>query len=607
MTDYIRRLVSGNKARFKDGKLNLELDLVYITDQVIVMGYPAIGLEGLYRNRREDAKKFLEHRHGNNFWVFNFCPVKENAYPASVFDGRVSRYPFPDHHAPPLALLPLVSREINAWLSESRDRVVALHCKAGKGRSGTLACTYLLSLDVSPSAPRLERSYSAKEWARVRADEWMEVMPDDNDTSQGEDKKDILHSLIDDDRSQVEENGKNKNGHEIHESHSENSAALAPSSPTHDRTELGTMKILPTSLKDVLDLHTSRRMQSPSPSSKGKQGVSIPSQRRWLYYWSLLLANQGPLDFWPISTPSTRDAPSPKVRLSQIKLRMRELSGLKLQLIKAASMVMDRAGYGRKGYEKGHVWASLARYDDEMVEGLEKFERLTRHESGNIGKRNTESGHIGDEKLEEFFADGTWDNQKMVHSFARMGPVGELSVQKGESSDAEKTVTYILQPLSRASWVKIRNEIPREQPNGLVDNSVPSEANSMYDATQVSHEDGIILEANREVRIKLYMGQVFMGWLWIIPAFHIPRASPQDNSITRLLFTRKDIDFPLGIGSSLVDVEVTLEWCSELEASQLVDSVASDASKEASEPAEMASDIPAIATRSVEAKQAAGD
>ena len=72
-------------------------DLSYITDRVIVMGYPASGVEGLYRNRREDAKKFLEHHHGRNFWVFNFCPVKENSYSPSVFDGRVSRYPFPDH------------------------------------------------------------------------------------------------------------------------------------------------------------------------------------------------------------------------------------------------------------------------------------------------------------------------------------------------------------------------------------------------------------------------------------------------------------------------------------------------------------------------------
>jgi phosphatidylinositol-3,4,5-trisphosphate 3-phosphatase/dual-specificity protein phosphatase PTEN len=97
MTDYVRRLVSGNKARFKDGMLNLELDLVYVTDSVIIMGYPASGIEGLYRNRREDAYKFLTHHHGTNFWVFNFCPIKENSYPSSVFDGRVSRYPFPDH------------------------------------------------------------------------------------------------------------------------------------------------------------------------------------------------------------------------------------------------------------------------------------------------------------------------------------------------------------------------------------------------------------------------------------------------------------------------------------------------------------------------------
>ena len=72
-------------------------DLAYITDNVIVMGYPASGIEGLYRNRREDAKRFLEHKHGKNFWVYNLCPLKENSYPASIFDGRVSRYPFPDH------------------------------------------------------------------------------------------------------------------------------------------------------------------------------------------------------------------------------------------------------------------------------------------------------------------------------------------------------------------------------------------------------------------------------------------------------------------------------------------------------------------------------
>ena len=110
----MRRLVSGDKARYKDEELDVELgtyvhlyalctnlklfeDLAYITDRIIVMGYPAIGFEGMYRNRREDAKRFLQHHHGDNYWVFNFCPAAENSYSSSVFDGRVSRYPFPDH------------------------------------------------------------------------------------------------------------------------------------------------------------------------------------------------------------------------------------------------------------------------------------------------------------------------------------------------------------------------------------------------------------------------------------------------------------------------------------------------------------------------------
>ncbi len=55
------------------------------------MGYPSTGIEGFYRNRREDARKFLEHHHGNNIKEFNFCPATENSYPHSVFDHRVSR------------------------------------------------------------------------------------------------------------------------------------------------------------------------------------------------------------------------------------------------------------------------------------------------------------------------------------------------------------------------------------------------------------------------------------------------------------------------------------------------------------------------------------
>lgn len=96
MANFARRIISGNKARFKDEELDVELDLVYVTDNVIIMGYPgaemppnhctnkpilnsryatADGMESFYRNSRHDARKFLEHRHQQNYWIFNLYIV----------------------------------------------------------------------------------------------------------------------------------------------------------------------------------------------------------------------------------------------------------------------------------------------------------------------------------------------------------------------------------------------------------------------------------------------------------------------------------------------------------------------------------------------------
>ena len=75
------------------------LDLAYIdpSRKVVVMGYPAVGMEALYRNRRKDVLKFLETRHKGSYHVFNLCPEIENSYRTDVFSTGVSRYPFPDH------------------------------------------------------------------------------------------------------------------------------------------------------------------------------------------------------------------------------------------------------------------------------------------------------------------------------------------------------------------------------------------------------------------------------------------------------------------------------------------------------------------------------
>ena len=49
-----------------------------------------------------------------------------------------------DHHAPPLKLLFVICNQIHSFLLESPENVVVINCRAGKGRTGTIICCYLL-------------------------------------------------------------------------------------------------------------------------------------------------------------------------------------------------------------------------------------------------------------------------------------------------------------------------------------------------------------------------------------------------------------------------------------------------------------------------------
>ena len=82
---------------------------------------------------------------------------------------------------------------------------------------------------------------------------------------------------------------------------------------------------------------------------------------------------------------------------------------------------------------------SLAKYDDTLVEKLEWWERMTRSEDGEMGLRKPGSEHQGEEELSKVFADDTWDREKMVKVFARLG-AAEKDVE-GKADPASQKVS----------------------------------------------------------------------------------------------------------------------------------------------------------------------
>ena len=60
------------------------------------------------------------------------------------FDGRVIRYPISDHNVPSLSVILQFLQAVQKWYYDHPANIVAVHCRGGKGRSGTMICAWLL-------------------------------------------------------------------------------------------------------------------------------------------------------------------------------------------------------------------------------------------------------------------------------------------------------------------------------------------------------------------------------------------------------------------------------------------------------------------------------
>ncbi|KAL1999229.1 hypothetical protein VTN02DRAFT_4863 [Thermoascus thermophilus] len=164
MASILRQIVAGPRSRHPE----TGLDLCYVTDNIIVTSGPSSTYpQRAYRNPTDALVRFLDSKHGADWTIWEFR-AEGTGYPDSEVYGRIHHFPWPDHHPPPFALIPAIMASMRNWLLGPDDgtgeqpqpqqqqqqgegkrkggkRVAVVHCKAGKGRSGTVACSYLVS------------------------------------------------------------------------------------------------------------------------------------------------------------------------------------------------------------------------------------------------------------------------------------------------------------------------------------------------------------------------------------------------------------------------------------------------------------------------------
>ncbi|XP_075775223.1 phosphatidylinositol 3,4,5-trisphosphate 3-phosphatase TPTE2 isoform X5 [Pelodiscus sinensis] len=143
-----RRMVSENKRRYtKDG---FDLDLTYVTERIIAMSFPSSGKQSFYRNPIKEVARFLDTKHKDHYKIYNLC--SEKGYDPVYFHYRVERVFIDDHNVPSLQDMLKFTANVREWMKQDEKNIIAIHCKGGKGRTGTMICTWLIDSDQFESA-----------------------------------------------------------------------------------------------------------------------------------------------------------------------------------------------------------------------------------------------------------------------------------------------------------------------------------------------------------------------------------------------------------------------------------------------------------------------
>jgi len=140
---YLRRLrhqVSGDRMRFIQD--DYDLDIQYITPQILVMSDPAVGREAILRNPLKEVSSFLNERHGNKYLVLNATEARR--YPLTPIFRRYYHFPIKQDSVPTLDGLKTLVKALDAWLKADDHNVLAVHSKHNQGRVAIVVIALML-------------------------------------------------------------------------------------------------------------------------------------------------------------------------------------------------------------------------------------------------------------------------------------------------------------------------------------------------------------------------------------------------------------------------------------------------------------------------------
>ncbi|GFN87115.1 cyclin-g-associated kinase-like, partial [Plakobranchus ocellatus] len=136
-----------------------DLDISYITSRLLVMSYPAEGVESAFKNSIDEVRLYLESKHRGSYAVYN---LSQRSYRVQKFENRVSECGWAAKKAPPLTNLYAICKNMHLWLRQKPKNVCVVHCLDGKANSACVIAAFVVFCRLFENASAAVHLFTAR-------------------------------------------------------------------------------------------------------------------------------------------------------------------------------------------------------------------------------------------------------------------------------------------------------------------------------------------------------------------------------------------------------------------------------------------------------------